>query len=252
LRFPVTDPHRRSEALVQTNPLLPVLRILSPNHHWPGVVNDAFPRVMASSIDHHLFLTREHVTAAGGLDHDDRPEVRLMRLASTAGADARRIMCAAHLATSDIIGTRMLDAVTATRMWHLARPLPRPHGVHHDKTVLNQALACAEWIGAADRSTAPTFDESMRVVGDRLSSMWTWIRHNTEQTAYEFSLTRTLPGALHFEQIVVTSGVDDQLAIAHRRSDMPGTHTSLTWTELCYHMACAYVSAAPAGQHDTL
>lgn len=256
------------------NPLLPVLRVLNPNHHWPDIINESFVRVLALLTEQFLFLTRELVTAAedaattpvGVTPFHRQADVQFMRLAANAGRDARRIMRAAQIRTTDDIGSALLDVVTAALMYRSAETTARPRGERHDKTLVNQALAAAEWVGAAHhREDILTFGVAARVFAAQLSSPWRWDRlPNHTRPASDlgsaegpgeadpsFGVTRPLPGEAGYEQITVTRRPSAPVEIVHRRAGRNDTVTQLTWPELCQHMARSYAAMAPHAEgHD--
>lgn len=256
------------------NPLLPVLRVLSPNHHWPDTTNESFVRLLALSTEQFLFMTRELVTAAedaatssaGVTPFHHRADVQFMRLASNAGRDAHRIMRATQIRSTDDIGLALLDAVTAALMYRSAERTARSRGERHDKTLVNRALAAAEWVGAAHhREDILTFGMAARVFAAQLSSPWRWdrlpnhTRSASDQGSAEgsseadpsFVVTRPLPDEAGYEQVTVTRRPSAPVEIIHRRVGRSDAVTRLSWPELCQHMARSYAATAPHAEgHD--
>lgn len=253
------------------NPLLPVLHILDSEQLWPATLDDPDIGVLHVATRRLAGRARELAVSAGNAaapadgiaTPHSRADAHLVRWAGAAGHDARKILRAALVPPTGEPGGVLLDAVTAALTLRGGEAALGRSGERHDKSLLNRALAAAEWVGASRRPERITFDSAARVFTEQLPGIWRWDTRPSassggdagadaatgEAGARRFSVVRDRPRRGGQERITVTGYHAGRVQIVHEvtaGADHQPAGPYLTWAELCQHMArtCARTPGA--------
>lgn len=237
------------------NPLLPVLHALDPTHPWPETLEPSSIQVLDANTLRLVERARgfaedaeQRARPAGGVAPPaGRTDVHLMRWASRAGRYADQVVHAAGLFAGDHAGEALRSTITAALMAREAEFDTGNSGERHHKSVLNRALAAAEWVRLSLRTSpidAPTaallFEEEALPPGWRWQTRPTTSAGDANEARLTFSITREQP---RDDEWITLTGSGTQPVTIFR--SYHGTSDSLSWGEMCRHIAASQTRPLP-------
>lgn len=266
----MSAPSSHTSSPAPANHLLPVLAVLDVGHEWPRILDtssaedfdDSTRRLTSRAHELAQAAEQQHRPGTGGnLPQSPTQVEELMnRWAVRAVRQADQLVRTVGLSTDDRPGTALASVIAAALIFRAAEFDTGNSRERHELSVYNRAQAAAEWVrmslrtGPIDvRAAAATLD-AMLPAGWRRRGRPT-SQGDGDDELMTFAIVRTC-GHPHTEaqdgdnpgdEIVRVVGQGSAwIAILRSAKDVRSHHESLTWAQLCQHIAFSQAHLGPS------
>lgn len=279
----MSTPSSRASSPAPNNHMLPVLAVLEGGHEWPHTLDpssvedfDASTRLLVSRARELAQATEQQRQPGAGGDLAPSPtqvEDLMNRWTVRAVRQADQLIRTVGLSTDDHYGTALASVITAALIVRAAEFDTGNSRERHDMSVYNRAQAAAEWVRLSLRTDPIDVRTAAGIVENMLPAGWRWRGRPTSQgdgddALMTFAIIRACghphTAAPHSDSADADSDIDqgdewhdDEIIrvvgerngwIAIFRSDegIRSRHESLTWTQMCQHIAFSQAHLGPS------